>query len=169
MGPSGIGGPKSYRRGNETLVCLHCFRGFDAPVGTRVPLVVKHREGGYVRAHFAHPPYMAPASGHHPETVWHAEGKHVIAGWARRQQVVASAEPERFIDGRARRADIEIRFTSGARMAVELQSRLLHDDDWFARHASYIDAGIVEVWLWGPLLKVPWVVAVGRMRRTSSM
>jgi hypothetical protein len=42
--------------GDRSLVCALCYAGQEAPVGTRVPLIVRGREGGERRAHFAHPP-----------------------------------------------------------------------------------------------------------------
>jgi hypothetical protein len=153
---------KSYRRGDHTLVCLHCYSGFGAPVGTRTALVVKYREGGFRRAHFSHPPGQAPNGGHSPETLWHAESKHVLAHWARTQPEVSSAEPERYLPDGVRRADVDVGFHDGSRLGIELQSRLLTDQDWEHRHADYARNGIADLWLWRPTCPVPWIVAKNR-------
>ena len=96
--------------GRRTLVCALCHAGTDAEPGTRVPLVVRGREGGLRRPHFAHPPGQAPVGGHHPESVWHLSAKVVLADWARRQPDVINVAVERFTPDRARRSDVRIRF-----------------------------------------------------------
>jgi len=83
-------------RGDQSLVCLLCFIGDEAPEGTRVPLVVRSRTGGRVRPHFAHPPGTAPANGHSPESLWHLTAKDQLARWAATQPGVVNAEPERW-------------------------------------------------------------------------
>src|SRR6516164_2303558 len=78
--------PKGHN-GDQTLVCRECHDGTDLPGGPRrVALVPKGRKGGARRAHFAHPPGMAPPGGrHNPETLWHAEGKQLLRRWAQEQ------------------------------------------------------------------------------------
>ncbi|GGV45251.1 hypothetical protein GCM10010293_53120 [Streptomyces griseoflavus] len=68
----------------ETVVCFYCWRGIDAPAGTKVPLLARGRIGGLVRPHFAHPAGTAPPGGYNPETVWHINAKHRLARWAAR-------------------------------------------------------------------------------------
>lgn len=141
---------KSHRRGDGTLICHHCYIGDQTQPGTVVPLVVRGRHQGVRRAHFAHPPGMAPAGGHSPETLWHSAGKHLIARWAAALPDVHTAQVEhRLVDG-SRRADVMVTFTSGAQLAVELQHELLPDADWIARHRAYADRGIHDAWLWHP-------------------
>ncbi|MEV7381951.1 hypothetical protein [Streptomyces lydicus] len=70
-----------YRR-RETVVCFYCWRGIDAPVGTKVPLPARGRIGGPVRPHFAHPAGTSPPGGHIRETVRHVNAKYRLARWA---------------------------------------------------------------------------------------
>lgn len=148
---------KGYR-GDQTVVCLYCYHGDGVPPGTRVPLVVKFVLGGARRAHFAHPPGQGPAGGHGPETVWHVEGKHLLARWAAGLPQVGVAIPEQYTADRKRRADVSIRFTAGDQMALELQSRPIVDPDWLVRHLNYRQAGIVDVWLCRPNMRPPGVL-----------
>lgn len=81
--------------GDGTLVCLECFHGAESPDGASriVPLVPRGRIGGVRQRRFAHPPGMAPAGGHSPETAWHWEAKHRLCRWAR-EAAGASARTE---------------------------------------------------------------------------
>ena len=85
--------PKGHN-GDQTLVCLACYQGGGPAGGPQVvALVPKGREGGARRRHFSHPPGMAPADGRHsPESMWHAEGKQVVRGWAATQRFTARVE-----------------------------------------------------------------------------
>ncbi|GAB3861548.1 competence protein CoiA family protein [Dactylosporangium cerinum] len=144
---------KSHRRGDSTLICHHCYLGDQTPTGTIVPLVVRGRHEGARRAHFAHPPGMAPTHGHSPETIWHSAGKHLIAHWAATMPDVQTVDIEEWLlDGR-RRADVMVTFAGDTQLAVELQSQLLPDPDWLTRHQTYADGGITDVWLWRPGLR----------------
>lgn len=136
--------------GSQRLVCALCYAGQEAPAGTEVPLVVRHRVGGARRAHFAHPPGLAPASGHRPESLWHLAAKHVIARWAERQPNVADVQVERWIVDRARRADVHVRTSDGADLVFEVQSSRLTDAEWSRRHRDYEELGVTDVWLWNP-------------------
>ncbi len=147
--------------GRRTLVCALCHTGIDAEPGTRVPLVVRGREGGLRRPHFAHPPGQAPVGGHHPESVWHLSAKAVLADWARRQPDVINVAVERFTPDRARRSDVRIRFRDGRQVAMEVQATPLTDHEWSARHTDYQRRGITDVWLWRPGIRHHWVV-IGR-------
>ncbi|MET8680957.1 competence protein CoiA family protein [Streptomyces sp. NPDC004647] len=144
--------------GTRTLVCFYCFRGIDAPPGTRVALLVRGRTGGRVRFHFAHPPGRAPHGGHHPETVWHLTTKHLLARWARTQPSVTDVRLEQWTPEHTRRADVWVRLSDGSQLALEAQRALLPDHAWTARHRDYAAAGIRDVWLWLPGLDVPHVV-----------
>lgn len=144
--------------GTRTLVCFYCFHGFEAPMGTRVPLVVRGRLGGRVRPHFAHPAGKAPDGGHHPETVWHLTAKHTLARWARGLPTVAAVRLEQWTPSHDRRADVAVRLHDGTCIALEAQRELMTDDAWHRRHHDYARAGIRDVWLWRPGLHVPHVV-----------
>jgi hypothetical protein len=144
--------------GDQTLVCLHCYQGIDVPAPRQVPLVAKGRIGGIRRAHFAHPPGQAPAGGHHPETTWHALGKALLVKWARRQPGVRDAWAECWTADRTRRSDVTIEFTTGNRLALELQHSQLTDAEWLHRHTDYRTNNIIDVWLWDPATGVPGIV-----------
>lgn len=149
---------RGYRR-RQTLVCAMCRAGVDAPPGSLVPLVVAGRIGGERRAHFRHPPGMAPANGHEPESLWHLAVKAVLVSWARQLPNVSDVSAEWVTPDQARRSDVRVQLTDGARVAFEAQSALLSDFDWLARHQDYERLGIQEVWLWPPKLKrLPWIV-----------
>ena len=144
---------KSYLRGDGTLICLHCHLGDQAAEGTVVPLVVRGRYRGARRAHFAHPPGMAPVGGHSPETLWHSTGKRLITEWASSLPHVANTRTEqRVLEGR-RRADVLVSFVDGQELAIEIQHQILPDPDWLARHRSYAERGISDVWFWHPGIK----------------
>ncbi|MGA5198251.1 competence protein CoiA family protein [Streptomyces exfoliatus] len=148
------GPPEWWKRlgygGTGQLVCFYCFHGFEAPTGTRVPLVTRGRLGGKVRRHFAHPPGQAPAGGHGPETVWHITTKHTLASWARTRPGVARVRLEQWTEVRDRRADVEVLLADGTKIALEAQRRLMTDDGWRQRHRDYLRQGVVDVWFWRP-------------------
>jgi hypothetical protein len=155
---------KSQKRGDGSLICRQCFFGDRTTPGTVVPLVVKGRYRGVRRAHFAHPPGTLPEHGHYPESRWHRVGKQLIAQWAETLPQVAQVRIELWLPERTRRADVMITLMNGTELAVELQQQLLPDPDWLARHRSYLERGIVDVWLWHPRIRaVPWIVLRERM------
>ncbi|MEW2493798.1 competence protein CoiA family protein [Streptomyces nodosus] len=149
---------RGYPHGDATLICCYCYRGIDAPRGTRIPLVVRGRLGGQVRTHFAHPPGQAPAAGHHPESVWHLNSKHTLAGWARTQPAVAAVHVEQWTPQGDRRADVLVTLIDGTRLALEVQKELLTDAHFQARHHDYATQDIRDVWFWRPGLQVPHAV-----------
>jgi hypothetical protein len=138
--------------GDRSLICLYCYES-----GTEVPLVISGRVGGRKRRHFRHPPGTAHG-GHSPETIWHADGKHLIARWAIHQAGVAEVHVEWRTPDHRRRADVQLTMDSGARVVVELQSRLLTDGDWCDRHRDYRQQDILDVWLWHPRVDMPWIL-----------
>ena len=144
--------------GDQTLVCRECYDGTDLPGGPRqVALVPKGRKGGARRAHFAHPPGMAPPGGrHNPETLWHAEGKQLLRQWAQKQG--AAAQVEAWTGDGRRRSDVAITVPGGGRLALEVQLGDITDAEWLARHNDYVQAGITDVWLWHPQSWIPRVV-----------
>ncbi|MER7336739.1 competence protein CoiA family protein [Streptomyces sp. NPDC000075] len=144
--------------GTRQLVCFYCFHGFEAPVGTRVPLLTRGRLGGKVRTHFAHPSGQAPEGGHHPETVWHITTKHTLARWARSRPGVAAVRLEQWTPDQDRRADVAVRLEDGTRLALEAQRMLMTDEAWRARHRDYQRQGIVDVWFWRPRVHFPHIV-----------
>lgn len=166
--------------GSRSLVCLYCYHGTDLPEPRVVPLVAKGRLGGRRRAHFAHPPGCAPATGHHPETQWHLQAKTELPCWARRQSEVGEAWVEVWTPDRQRRSDVSLTLTNGRRIAIEVQRAPLTDFQWLQRHHDYRANGIADVWLWHPAIGVPTVaLAAGlmgwlldatpwRLRRVSS-
>ena len=139
--------------GDRTLVCLYCHQA-----GHHVPLVVKGRLGGHRRLHFAHPPGMAHTPAHAPETIWHSDGKLLLAGWARTQPNVADVRVEWRTEDHRRRADVHVTLHDGSRLALELQHQLLTDRDWLARHRDYTERDVVDVWLWHPRLDRPGIL-----------
>jgi len=149
---------RGYPYGDSTLICCYCFRGIDAPQGTRIPLVVRGRLGGQVRMHFAHPPGQAPLAGHHPESVWHLNSKHVLARWAHDVPGVEAVQIEQWTPRRERRADVLVTLTDGSRVALEVQKELLTDGQFQARHRDYAAQNIHDVWFWRPGLQVPHAV-----------
>jgi competence CoiA-like predicted nuclease len=105
----------------ETVVCFYCYRGIDAPKGTKVPLLARGRIGGLVRPHFAHPAGTAPPGGHSRETVWHINAKHRLARWALSLPNVTDVRLEQWTPDRDRRADVHVVLDDGARLALEAQ------------------------------------------------
>jgi hypothetical protein len=144
--------------GDRTLVCRECYEGTDLPGGPRVvALVPKGRKCGARRAHFAHPPGMAPPDGRHsPETLWHAAGKQQLRRWAQSQGADARVEAWT-ADGR-RRSDVAVTLPGGGRIALEVQLGEITDAEWLARHDDYVRTGITDVWLWHPGTWVPRVM-----------
>ncbi|WP_051694871.1 MULTISPECIES: competence protein CoiA family protein [Streptomyces] len=147
-----------YGRG-ETVVCFYCWRGIDAPAGTRVPLLARGRIGGLVRPHFAHPAGTAPLlGGHSRETVWHMNAKHRLARWAEALPNVARVRMEQWTDGGERRADVHVTLDGGAHLALEAQRELITDELWQARHRDYAANGIRDVWFMRPNTRIPHVL-----------
>ncbi|WP_435059290.1 competence protein CoiA family protein, partial [Streptomyces sp. bgisy060] len=143
----------------ENLVCAACFLGMDGvPAGTRVPLIPRGRIGGARRHHFAHPPHMAPPSGHHPETLWHLEAKNQLERWARSLPDATEVRQEQWTPGRERRADVHVRLADGSRLALEAQSSLITDSLWQQRHRDYAAAGIRDIWFIRPGTALPHVL-----------
>jgi len=143
--------------GDRTLVCLDCFYGSDIDGAPRlVALVPKGRRGGVRRAHFAHPPGMGPACGHGRETIWHAKGKQRLCRWAKAHG--GTAKVEAYTPDRRRRSDVAVTLADGHKVAIEVQLGEVTDAEWLARHHDYVQAGIVDVWLWYAATWVPRVV-----------
>lgn len=145
--------------GDQTLVCLECYHGAGGPDGNPqvVPLVPRGRIGGVRRRHFAHPPGMAPAGGHSPETAWHWEVKHRLCRWAR-ESARANARVEAWTADGRRRSDVAVTFPSGGRMAIEVQLAAMTDTELLARRDDYARTGTVLVWVWQSEKRIPHVL-----------
>ena len=94
--------------------------------------------------------HLAGASKHAPESVNHLQGKAVIAEWLRTlfgSEAVAVEAPTS--THRPQVADVMLILPEGQRVAFEVQYSSLSISEWKARHQSYVDQGIVDVWLWG--------------------
>ncbi|MFH8411282.1 competence protein CoiA family protein [Streptomyces sp. NPDC018019] len=142
----------------ETVVCFYCWRGIDAPIGTKVPLLARGRIGGLVRPHFAHPAGTAPPGGHRRETVWHINAKHRLARWAAALPNVTRVRTEQWTPERDRRADVHVVLDDGAILALEAQRELITDELWQARHRDYAAAGVRDVWFMRPDTRIPHVL-----------
>jgi len=141
--------------GDRTLVCAACYTDH----GLAVPVVVRSRQGGFRRPHFAHPPGCAPVGGEHrPETLWHLNGKRLLAQWARRQPGVVDVRTEVWLPGGERRSDVRVVFTDGRQVALEVQNGPLTDDEWTNRHEDYRRNDVVDVWLWCSDSRTHWIV-----------
>lgn len=142
----------------ETVVCFYCWRGIDAPSGTRVPLLARGRIGGLVRPHFAHPAGTAPPGGHNRETIWHINAKHRLARWANALPNVTRVRMEQWTDQHDRRADVHVTLDDGTRLALEAQRELITDELWQARHRDYAANGVRDVWFMRPNTRIPHVL-----------
>ena len=136
---------KKGHNGDRTLVCLECFHGADSPDGAQrlVPLVPRGRIGGVRQRHFAHPPGMAPAGGHSPETAWHWQTKHRLCRWVEKA-TGASARTEAWTAQGKRRSDVAVTFPDGARLAIEVQFGQITDNELLARRDDYIARGLAN-------------------------
>jgi Competence protein CoiA-like family len=147
---------KKGHNGDRTLVCLECFYGADSPDGAPrlVPLVPRGRIGGIRQRHFAHPPGMAPAGGHSPETAWHWQTKHRLCRWVEKA-AGASARTEAWTAQGKRRSDVAVTFPDGARLAIEVQLSSITDTELLARRDDYAREDIGLVWVWHPDHQIP--------------
>lgn len=154
--------------GDRTLVCLHCY----SERGDLVPLVVKGKHHGRRRTHFAHPGGAATHGHHGKESIYHAEGKQLLARWAREQPGVERVTVECTTPDGRRRSDVGVRMSDGTTIALEVQYSPLSDQEWLSRHEDYTQAGVVDIWFWHARLGpqgivienggVPWTLDVAR-------
>jgi len=94
--------------------------------------------------------HLAGAHKHAPESINHLQGKAVVAAWLTRLLGPDAVKVEMATDTQRRRvADVMALLPSGQRIAFEVQYAALSVYQWTARHESYRDQGIVDVWLWG--------------------
>lgn len=97
---------------------------------------------------FAH---RAGSGGRHaPESLNHLQGKAVIARWLRHLLGPAAVQVEAASDTQRQRvADVMATLPDGSRVAFEVQYAAISVAEWRARHDSYAQQGIVDVWMWG--------------------
>lgn len=119
---------------------LECF--MPSCVDRRLTTVSRSR----ARDGFAHFP---GAGRHSAESLFHQQGKALIARWARVACPSATVVLEQATDDHTRRADVMITWPDGAQVAVEVQYSPLTVAEWQNRHTSYLAAGITPVWLFG--------------------
>jgi hypothetical protein len=122
-----------------------------------VPLVPKGKIGGVRRAHFAHPPGMAPAAGHSLETAWHWEVKHRLCRWAS-EITGTTARVEAWTADMRRRSDVAVTFPGGAKLAIEVQQGSITDTEILSRCDDYARAGTAVEWVWRPGRQIPHVL-----------
>jgi len=91
------------------------------------------------------------AGGHGLESLFHQQGKALIARWVREHHPEVQAVIEQATQSGERRSDVMLTWGSGKQVAVEVQYAALAPGAWRARHESYLAQGIVDVWLWGHL------------------
>ena len=88
--------------------------------------------------------------GHAPESMFHIQGKSVIAAWLTRTYPGSTVAFEEGVDSqRSRVADVMITAPNGKRVAVEVQYSPLTPDEWRRRHDDYAAEGVVDIWLFG--------------------
>lgn len=120
---------------------LRCFIP-DCPAPDLTTVARRRGRDGF--RHLAH-----GAGGHSPESFHHIQGKAVVAAWLSRTYPSVRITVEAATDSqRSRVADVML-VAGGVRYAFEVQYASLSPDEWEARHRSYQDAGIIDVWLWG--------------------
>lgn len=95
---------------------------------------------------FAH---RAGAGKHAPESLFHEQGKALIARWACAQDPHLKAVVEQATEDKSRRADVMLTWPDGAHLAVEVQYAGISIAEWRERHESYQRQGIACVWLLG--------------------
>lgn len=128
---------KDRRAAGETFSCL--VPGCGSPLLTVVDR--KTRRDG-----FAH-----HSGGGHPGVgLAHLQSQLLVQRWVRTRYPALQVELEMTTEDGSRRADVmAISPTSGARIAFEIQYAGMTTQEWEARHLSYRQQGIVDIWLWG--------------------
>lgn len=86
---------------------------------------------------------------HSKESLFHEQGKVLIARWARERYLEITAVVEQATEDRSRRADVMLIWPDGWQVAVEIQYAGLALNEWEARHDSYVQQGIPCIWLLG--------------------
>ncbi|HET8913478.1 MAG TPA: competence protein CoiA family protein [Ktedonobacteraceae bacterium] len=110
-----------------------------------------HVRGGRekrIQLHFAHLKGEC-AWGTEGESVRHARGKSVLAGWLRELFPQSVVTLEERLPGPNRIADVFVKHATGERWAVEYQCAPLELEEWQMRHKAYREAGIIDLWVIG--------------------
>lgn len=94
---------------------------------------------------FAH---MA-GGGHASMGVHHLQAQLLVAAWLHSRYPDAKVELEETTEDGRRRADVMLTSRTGRQAAFEIQYAGLSPAEWQARHASYVEQGILDVWIWG--------------------
>ncbi|CAN5500680.1 hypothetical protein BH10ACT5_BH10ACT5_00340 [soil metagenome] len=129
---------KERRRIGETFRCVvpDCER----PILTVVNRRGKKRDG------FSH----GKGAGNHGMGLSHLQSQLLVAGWLRTKYPGLRVELEETTEDGRRRADVmATALRSGKKIAFEVQYAAMTAEEWTARHESYRDLGIVDVWLFG--------------------
>lgn len=93
---------------------------------------------------------------HAPETIDHIQSKAMLAEWARRQVPDAEVREEmtlkdllpfdRYVH---RRADVGVRWSDGARVAIEVEYKVADVAAWSRKQDDYVTLGVTATWLFG--------------------
>lgn len=79
--------------------------------------------------------HRSGSNNHHPVSLWHEQGKHLIARWAADQHPAFKVEVERASSDRSFRPDITVAGKTGA-VAIEIQYSSISVDQWWKKHAD---------------------------------
>lgn len=112
---------------------------------------------------------MRSASGHAPESLFHVQTKELIARWARRRYRQSEVQVEQATDNRSRVADVMIttRNPPGC-LAVKIQYSKLGSAEWQAKHDSYAEQGITEVWFSATTTRTFTLLATAQVSPSST-
>jgi len=103
--------------------------------------------GSRRRDHFRH---LVGRYSHGAESLFHLEGKAQIAKWAAARLPDATVRMEEASNtDRERIADVMVTLADGSRIAIEIQYAAITPSAWKARHDSYAEQGIRDIWLFG--------------------
>lgn len=91
------------------------------------------------------------AGRHSPESLFHQQGKALIMRWVTDHYPDVTAATETSTTAGTRRADVMLTWPDRHRVAVEVQYSPLSAASWLDRHTSYLDEGIIPLWLLGHL------------------
>lgn len=95
--------------------------------------------------------HYSGAGGHSAESLFHEQGKALLARWASEHLPDAHVVAEQATADRTRRADVMVSRPDGNQVALEVQYAGLTVHEWEQRHGDYTRQGIRDVWLFGHL------------------